>query len=44
MDLILLGISAVMLLSLIVYYVKTAFSEMDKLETKNDLEDIDYGC
>ena len=44
MNLILLGIGAVMLVPLIVYYVMTTFGKMDKLETKNDLEDVDYGC
>jgi len=44
MDLILIGISAVMLVSFIVYYVKTAFNEIERLDKENDLEDIDYGC
>jgi hypothetical protein len=44
MDLILIGASAVMLVSFILYYVKTAFNEIEKLNTENDLEDIDYGC
>jgi cell division protein FtsL len=44
MDLILIGVSAVMLVSFIVYYVRTAFSEIERLNTENDLEDIDYGC
>jgi cell division protein FtsL len=44
MDLILIGVSAVMLVSFIVYYAKTAFNEIEKLNTENDLEDIDYGC
>lgn len=44
MDLVLIGTSTVMLVVFILYYVKTAFSEIEKLEKENDLEDIDYGC
>lgn len=44
MDLILIGTSTVLLVALIVYYVKTAFNEIDRLDKENDLEDIDYGC
>lgn len=44
MDLILIGTSTVLLVALIGYYVKTAFNEIDRLDTENDLEDIDYGC
>lgn len=44
MDLILIGTSTVMLVMFILYYVKTAFSEIERLEKENDLEDIDYGC
>jgi hypothetical protein len=44
MDLVLIGTSAIMLVMFILYYVKTAFSEIERLEKENDLEDIDYGC
>jgi hypothetical protein len=44
MDLVLIGTSTVMLVMFILYYVKTAFSEIERLEKENDLEDIDYGC
>lgn len=44
MDLILIGTSTIMLVALIVMYVRTAFSEIEKLESENDLEDVDYGC
>ena len=44
MDLILIGTSLAILVSFIVYYVKTSFSEIERLNTENDLEDIDYGC
>lgn len=44
MDLILIGTSTIMLVMFILYYVKTAFSEIERLEKENDLEDIDYGC
>jgi len=44
MELILIGASTVLLVALIVYYVKTAFSEIERLDKENDLEDIDYGC
>lgn len=44
MDLVLIGTSTVMLVAFILYYVKTAFSEIERLEKENDLEDIDYGC
>jgi hypothetical protein len=44
MDLVLIATSTIMLVALIVYYVKTAFNEIERLETENDLEDIDYGC
>lgn len=44
MDLILIGTSTVLLVMFILYYVKTAFSEIERLEKENDLEDIDYGC
>ena len=44
MDLVLIATSTVMLVVFILYYVNTAFSEIEKLEKENDLEDIDYGC
>lgn len=44
MDLVLIGTSTIMLVTLIVLYIKTAFNEIDRLDTENDLEDIDYGC
>lgn len=44
MDLILIATSTVMLVVFILYYVKTAFGEIERLEKENDLEDIDYGC
>ncbi len=44
MDLILIGTSAIVLVSFIVYYIRTAFFEIERLNTENDLEDIDYGC
>lgn len=44
MDLVLIGTSTIMLVMFILYYVKTAFSEIERLEKENDLEDIDYGC
>lgn len=44
MDLVLIATSTVMLVVFILYYVKTAFSEIERLEKENDLEDIDYGC
>lgn len=44
MDLVLIGTSTVLLVMFILYYVKTAFSEIERLEKENDLEDIDYGC
>lgn len=44
MEMMLIGTSTVLLVALIVYYVKTAFNEIDRLDTENDLEDIDYGC
>ena len=44
MDLVLIGTSTILLVMFILYYVKTAFSEIERLEKENDLEDIDYGC
>ena len=44
MDLVLIGTSCILLVSFILYYVKTAFSEIERLDKENDLEDIDYGC
>lgn len=44
MDLVLIATSTIMLVALIVYYVKTAFGEIERLDKENDLEDIDYGC
>lgn len=44
MDLVLIGTSTVLLVMFILYYVKTAFNEIERLDKENDLEDIDYGC
>jgi hypothetical protein len=36
MEMMLIGTSTVLLVALIVYYVKTAFNEIDRLDKEND--------